>query len=136
MAKEDSLFLPSASPSTDSRSHLQGDHDGVGMRLQVPAALAALGPHEVLKLGNLFVEAIDVLRRAKRKTVNKGVLGQCLSLRDSSSKDDRVEVTNDGEGISKSDQKGLLGWSKLRTLLQLSPCKVEPEDAKSGLIHF
>lgn len=29
--------------------------------MQVPAALAALGPHEVLKLGDLFVEAIDVL---------------------------------------------------------------------------
>lgn len=27
----------------------------------MPAALAALGPHEVLKLGDLFVEAIDVL---------------------------------------------------------------------------
>lgn len=27
----------------------------------MPAALAALGSHEILKLGNLFVEAIDVL---------------------------------------------------------------------------
>ena len=31
------------------------------MGLQVPAALATLGPHVVLKLGDLFVEAIDVL---------------------------------------------------------------------------
>lgn len=45
------------------------------MGLQVPAALAALGPHEILKLGNLFVEAIDVLGRANRKTINEGVLG-------------------------------------------------------------
>lgn len=31
------------------------------MGLQVPATLAALGPHEILKLGDLFVEAIDIL---------------------------------------------------------------------------
>lgn len=31
------------------------------MGLQVPATLAALGPHEILKLGNLFIEAIDIL---------------------------------------------------------------------------
>lgn len=55
---------------------------------------------------------------------------------DSSGREDRVEVMSRGEGISKSDQKGLLECSKLWTLPWLSPWGVEPEEAKSGLIHF
>lgn len=106
------------------------------MRLQVPAALAALGPHKILKLGNLFVEAIDVLGRANRKTVNKGFLRQCLSRVDGSGMEGRAEVTNGREGASESDQKGLLGCSKLWTLFWLSPCRGEPEEAKYGLIHL
>lgn len=44
------------------------------MGLQVPAALAALGPHEVLKLGDLFVEAIDVLVKepTEKLSINQG----------------------------------------------------------------
>lgn len=72
------------------------------MRLQVPAALAALGPHKILKLGNLFVEAIDVLRRANRDTINLGVLGQCLSRTDGSGLEGGAEVTNRSEGIVRS----------------------------------
>lgn len=32
----------------------------------MPATLAALGPHKILKLSNLFVEAIDVLVRDQK----------------------------------------------------------------------
>lgn len=32
----------------------------------MPATLAALGPHKILKLSNLFVEAIDVLEETRR----------------------------------------------------------------------
>ena len=44
------------------------------MGLQVPAALAALGPHKVLKLGDLFVEAIDVLVKepTEKLSINQG----------------------------------------------------------------
>ena len=55
---------------------------------------------------------------------------------DTSGTEDRVEVTSRGVGISKSDQKGLLGGSKLWTLLWFSPCRVEPEKEKYGLILF
>ena len=36
----------------------------------MPATLAALGPHKILELSNLFVEAIDVLvKESKEKKV-------------------------------------------------------------------
>lgn len=54
-------LLPFCLTPSAPRPHLQGDHNGVGMGLQVSATLAALGPHEILKLGDLFVEAVDVL---------------------------------------------------------------------------
>lgn len=61
------LFVPSLSSLPLSpKSHLQWNYNGVGMGLQMPATLAALGPHKILKLSNLFVEAIDVLEETRR----------------------------------------------------------------------
>lgn len=37
------------------------------MGLQVPATLAALGPHKILKLGDLLVEAVDILVKEPRE---------------------------------------------------------------------
>jgi hypothetical protein len=62
-------LLPPPSP----RSHLQRNHNGVRMGLQMPATLAALGPHKILKLSNLFVEAIDILVRDQKKSIRQGV---------------------------------------------------------------
>lgn len=54
-------------------SHLQWNYNGVGMRLQMPATLATLGPHKILKLSNLFVEAIDILVRDQKKSIKQEV---------------------------------------------------------------
>lgn len=121
-------LLPSATPSP--WSHLQGDHDGVGMGLQVPATLAALGPHEVLKLGNLFVEAIDVLVKEsteKQYQLGRWGLSQCLSHVDVSGRDGRMNILAGVICLRQSGQKGLLVQSNLWRLLWLSPCRVEPE---------
>ena len=93
VSKRRQHLLPSAAPSP--WSHLQGDHEGVGMGLQVPATLAALGPHEVLKLGDLFVEAIDVLVKEpteKQYQPGRWGLSQCLSHVDVSGRDGRMNI--------------------------------------------
>lgn len=41
--------------------YLQGHHDSVGVRLDVAPALAAPRPHQVLQLGDLLVQAADIL---------------------------------------------------------------------------
>lgn len=72
------------------------------MGLQVPAALAALGSHEILKLGDLFVKAVDVLVKepTEKLSINHGVLSQHLSHMDISGRDGRVDITSRGDGIS------------------------------------
>lgn len=90
----------------------------------MPAALAALGPHEVLKLGDLFVEAIDVLVKEPTEKQYQpgggGVLSQCLSHTDIAGRDGRTDILA-GVMLSQSDQKGLLVQSNLWSLLWLSP---------------
>lgn len=49
------------------------------MRLQVPAALAALGSHEILKLGDLLVEAIDVLVKEEAEKLEYPLGGRGVS---------------------------------------------------------
>lgn len=64
------------------------------MGLQMPATLAALGPHKILKLSNLFVEAIDVLVRDQKKSITQGSL-QSLTLSMSvSSREDKIKPTS------------------------------------------
>lgn len=62
----------------------------------MPAALAALGPHEVLKLGDLFVEAIDVLVKEPMEKQYQpgggGILSQCLSHMDITGRDGRTDI--------------------------------------------
>ena len=69
--------------------------------MQVPAALAALGSHEILKLGDLFVEAIDVLVKepTEKLSINHGVLSQRVSHMDISGRDGRVDIISRGDGI-------------------------------------
>lgn len=78
------------------------------MGLQVPATLAALGPHEILKLGNLFIEAIDIL---VEEPTEKGVSTKessatiYLSHVDNSGRDVQEEIISRGEGISDSQTR-------------------------------
>jgi hypothetical protein len=44
------------------------------MGLQMPATLAALGPHKILKLSDLFVEAVNILVKEPTGKKKKRVL--------------------------------------------------------------
>lgn len=88
------------------------------MGLQMPAALAALGLHKILKLGNLFVEAIDVLvkKPIKQLSINKessaSISPTWVPLAGRAGKELLAEVR-----AFQTDQKGLLGFSKLWSFL-------------------
>jgi hypothetical protein len=48
------------------------------MGLQMPATLAALGPHKILKLSDLFVEAVNILVKEPTGKKKKASINQCL----------------------------------------------------------